>query len=73
MDSDYVIPAGNILAYEYQSKILSILEMIASLIFQTLDPKDLRKYLPEEMSSFLPFRGLKIALPLWQSTTRQEA
>ncbi|KAL9038117.1 MAG: hypothetical protein Q9180_003327, partial [Flavoplaca navasiana] len=63
MDSDYVLLAGNILAYEYQSKILNILEMFASLIFQTLDPKDLNKYLPEEMRSFLPFRGLNVPLP----------
>lgn len=68
MVSDYVILAENILASEYQSRILNILEMFAGLIFQTLDPKDLQKYLPEEVGSFLPFCGLNIALPLWQSS-----
>ena len=67
MVSDYVILADNIPVGEYQSKILNILEMFADLIFQTLDPKDLKKYLSEEVGLCLPFRGLNIALPLWQS------
>lgn len=68
MVSDYVVLAENILASEYQSRILNILEMFVGLILQTLDPKDLRKYLPEAVGSLLPFCGLNIALPLWQSS-----
>ncbi len=69
MVSDYVIFAENIpAASEHQSRILNILEMFACLIFQTLDPKDLKKYLPEEAELFLPFCGLNVALPLWQSS-----
>ena len=69
MASDYVIFAENIpAASEHQSMILNILEMFACLVFQTLDPKDLQNYLPEEVKLFLPFRGLNVALPFYQSS-----
>jgi len=69
MVSDYVIFAENIpAASEHQPRILNILEMFACLIFQTLDPTDLKNTFPEEAELFLPFWGLNIALPLWQSS-----
>lgn len=70
MASDFVILGDNIPAISgYQSLLLNILEMFGCLIFQTLDPKDLKKYLPETMELFLPCCGLNIALPLWQSAS----
>lgn len=42
--------------------------MLACLVFQTPDTRDLRKYLPEEVEVPLTHFGLNIALPLWQSS-----
>ena len=71
MESAFVVLASSLPGEsEYQTSLINIIEMLGCLIFQTLDAKDLRKYLPEEVEVPLTHFGLNIALPLWQSSTR---
>ena len=47
--------------------------MLSCLIFQTLDSKDLRKYLPEKVEVPLTQFGLNVALPLLQSSAKNRS
>ena len=47
--------------------------MLGCLVFQTIDAKDLRKYILEEEEVPLTHFGLNIALPLWQSSTKNRS
>lgn len=68
MDSAFVILASSFPAEsECQSSLLNIMDMLACLVFHTLNARDLREYLTEELEVPLTHFGLNIALPLLQS------
>ena len=67
--SEFVVLTSNLPGEsKCQSSLLNVIEMLACLVFRTLDARVLRKHLPEEVELPLTHLGLYIALPPWQST-----
>lgn len=71
MESAFAVLASSLPAEsKYQSSLINSIDMLGCLIFQTLDARDLRKYLPKEVEVPLTNFGLNIALPSWQSSPK---